>query len=495
MSASDSPGSAEVRRPYRLSAQTLTHADGCPRRLWLRQHVREEASAPSEHDLVLREVGQAHEKSVASRFAEIEGPVWQYGHSHTAAAERTAELLRTTRKAIYQPALLSADGLRSGVPDFLYWEGDGLVVLEAKLAHRPESRPDFALQLAHYGAILRESLGIEPIRYEIVDGNSRTVVMQPASEETYQRILHLASSTLEKLEEPDVLLGHSKCSTCSYYSHCWERAVAQRRIEIIPEVQARHVPELHAMGVRDVTQLAAVPLPRLKAILSGATAHRAKLAAQAWRDGAAAWIEPARLPAPPIVWFDLEGDSRGLHAEVPIYLWGIALEDGVNAPHVESLFASFEPGGDREAWERFVGRASEILNAHPNARWMHWDTYEVLWIDRYHARYGSPDGFVARMKAVLFDLKRVLDRCVRLPLRSYSVKHVAPWMGFEWRNPEAGSEWSVAQYHHARRSADSAERDRLLAAVAEYNADDLWAMRAIWMWLREHEPERTPGAL
>ncbi len=88
----------------------------------------------------------------------------------------------------------------------------------------------------------------------------------------------------------------------------------------------------------------------------------------------------------------------------------------------------------------------------------------------------------------MLDLKRELDRCVRLPLRSYSIKHVAPWMGFEWRNPEAGSEWSLARYHRARLAGDPEERERLLAEVAEYNADDLWAMRAVWRWLRENAP-------
>ena len=241
--------------------------------------------------------------------------------------------------------------------------------------------------------------------------------------------------------------------------------------------------------MHDVTQLASLPLAKLKAILPGDLARRAQMAAQAWRDGTAAWMEPANLPGPPVVWFDLEGDSRGLHAEVPIYLWGVAVEDGASAPIIESLFATFDPGGDRVAWDRFVVRATQILETHPTARWMHWDNYEPLWIDRYTERYGAPEGFVPRMKTALFDLKRVLDRCVRLPLRSYSVKHVAPWMGFDWSNPEAGSEWSVAQYHRARESRDPEERERLLRAVAEYNADDLWAMRRIWMWLREHEPE------
>ena len=157
------------------------------------------------------------------------------------------------------------------------------------------------------------------------------------------------------------------------------------------------------------------------------------------------------------------------------------------------MCADFGPDADRAAWERFVARASAILEREPRARWVHWDAYETLWLDRYHERHGSPGDFLPRMKRACFDLKRALDRMVRLPLRSYSVKHVARWMGFSWRNPEAGSEWSLAQYHRARETSDPAERQRLLDAVTEYNADDLWAMRAVWRWLVANAPGPPPG--
>lgn len=203
--------------------------------------------------------------------------------------------------------------------------------------------------------------------------------------------------------------------------------------------------------------------------------------------------EAPRLPAGPLVWFDLEGDSRGEDAEVPIYLWGIALEPAGEAAVSEAIIARLREGGDLAAWQRFIARATQILDEHPGARWVHWDAYEPLWIGRYAERHGAPDGFVERMRAACFDLKRVVDRCVRLPLRSYSIKYVAPWMGFHWRNAESGSEWSVAHFHRASETTDAAERERLLAELAEYNEDDLWAMRAIWRWLRDNAPASLDG--
>ena len=82
---------------------------------------------------------------------------------------------------------------------------------------------------------------------------------------------------------------------------------------------------------------------------------------------------------------------------------------------------------------------------------------------------------------------------MRLPLRSTSIKFVAPWLGFQWFNPDADAAWSTAQLHRARAATDPAARARLLAEVARYNADDLWAMRVVWRFLHEHGEKHPPS--
>jgi predicted RecB family nuclease len=89
----------------------------------------------------------------------------------------------------------------------------------------------------------------------------------------------------------------------------------------------------------------------------------------------------------------------------------------------------------------------------------------------------------------MYDLHgEVIVPCLRLPLRAQGIKHVARFVGFAWTNPDTGSQWSIAQYRRARLARDAAERDRLLAPIAEYNLDDLRAMRAVWDWIERHAP-------
>lgn len=477
-----------AHRPPRITAQVLASAQGCERKLWLRQNAPGEASPVTEHGHVLRERGDEHERAIAARFADLAGPLWRRDRPFAEAAEESLRLLRETRRPLWQAVLLTPDGRRSAQPDFLYWEAGALVVREARLALRPGQRADLALQLAHLRHVIGEASGFEPVRFEVEGGDGAVAIVEPLERAEYEEIVRAASDVLASETEPDLLLAHSTCKRCMFYTHCWDLAERDRRIEILPEVHPADVGDYHALGVRTIEQLAAFSPAKLPRGPKRAAAERAVRVAGAWRDDRAEWLQAPRLPGPPVVLFDVEGDALGESAEAPIYLWGLALDDGSAEPRAEAILAGAGAGGDARAWEAFTARAAALLEAHPGVRWLHWDTSEPLWIRRYADRLGAPAGLAERLLGACLDLKRELDRCVRLPLRSYSVKHVAPWMGFQWRNPEAGSEWSLARWHRARQAASEAERERLLAEVAEYNADDLWAMRAVWRWLREHGP-------
>jgi len=120
---------------------------------------------------------------------------------------------------------------------------------------------------------------------------------------------------------------------------------------------------------------------------------------------------------------------------------------------------------------------------------VHYAEYERTWLVRYIERHGDPEGVARRIQAALFDLRTALQRAVVLPVRSYGIKPVAQHLGFRWRNADAGSQWSTVQYLRARATSDPAERERLFAAIAEYNEDDQRAMRHVWEWMLREAPD------
>ena len=436
---------------------------------------------------MLGDRSRALEERIAAAIPDLAGPLQGSGLSFEEAAAESVRLMRETKRPVRRPILASADGLRTATPAFVLREGDALVVRDVRLAHRPETRRDNRVRVAFAGWLARELTGLPVARLELVNGLGHVTEVEPEPDEELARLTARTLELLTDAPEPDMLLAHSHCQHCDHYAHCWDRAEAERRIEVMPAVTRARAELLRAEGVRTVDELAARTPESFRKRELREAAGALLSEARAFATGAPVWLRDPALPRGRTpVWFDVESDSDGERAEVPVYLWGLAVEH--SEPRFEPILSELTPEGDAHAWRRFVARALEVFRDHPDAVWVHWHHAEPMWIERYIARLGAPAEFVERMRTpgTLLDLHHRLERSVRLPLRSTSVKYVAPWLGFQWSNPDADAAWSTAQLHHARATSDPDERARLLAEVARYNADDLWAMRTVWRWMEEH---------
>ena len=475
----------------RVTGGSLKRLLDCERRLWLSARARGPAASRSEHSDLLGEKSRTLEEQVAATLPDLAGPVWSADRSFEAAAQETLRLLTETTRAIRRPVLMSADGRLSATPAFLLREGDAVVVRDVRLAHHPERARENRVRLAYAGWLARALTGVEVARLELVNGLGDVVPVEPLPDAELAALVARARELLGDSPEPDLLMAHSRCQTCEHYDHCWDLAEAERRIEVAPSVTRARATLLHDEGVHTFDQLAARTPESFRHRDLRAHAPLLLAEARAWASGAPVWLRTPELPRGRTpVWFDVEADSEGLRAEVPVYLWGLAVESA--EPRFEPLLAELTAEGDRAAWLRLVARALELFEAHPDAVWVHWHDAEPMWLDRYIARLGAPAAFVQRMRApgACFDLHRALDRSVRLPLRSTSIKFVARWLGFDWSNPDADAAGSTAQVHRAREATEPAERERLLAEVVRYNADDLWAMRVVWKWMEERQHGR-----
>jgi predicted RecB family nuclease len=485
------PASSKLR-PRRISAGALTTLQKCPRRLWLDVHEPGERAEPSAFDEELRQRGIAHERAVRDGLPGLVGPIYTWQESSIeAAALETQRLLRESRAPLYQPAFVSADGALAGVPDFIEHDpSGGVVVRDAKLLVRLEGRLDVSLQMAHYRALVESTSGLHVTRCEIVNGNFEVVAVPPLDEAEWRARVDEARALLEDAAEPVLLKAHSTCEACPYYEHCWERAEREHRIEIIPSVNRQNLPRLAELEIRTLDELAARALEELVARhLTPGVANNMVMEARAFVEQKPQWRTSHGLPVDRTpVWFDLEGDPLA-EVEVPIYLWGFGLGTGDAPLAYRNVIAEAGAEGDRDAWRRFLAMARGVFEAHPDALWVHYAEYERTWLERYIGRHGDPEGTAARIRGALFDLRAALQRAVVLPVRSYGIKTVAQHLGFRWRNPDAGSQWSTVQYQRARATSDPAERARLFASIAEYNEDDQRAMRHVWEWMIRVAPD------
>jgi predicted RecB family nuclease len=475
--------------PPAITAGTFYHLAHCERRFFLWGHASQEATPPGDFERLMMEQGIAHERVVLEGMPGAIGPILPFGAPLEPAAEETRRLLLARRSPIYQGALRSRDGERTGVPDFLVWEDGTLVVREVKLAGGLADHPEIALQLEHYATLAEETLPGVIVRTEFVNGNGETI---PVTRDAivFAARLAQARALIRATEEPRVLKAHSTCADCPFYRHCWTRALAENRVEILPEVKTGHLPRLRELGIVTVDALAEMEPDALRGPGLKNGAERMIKEARAHRDGQPQLIGPDPLPDDrPLVWFDLEGNMGQLEgAPQRVYLWGLGLEPERGETGYEAFLDDQPVGdgdrGDRDAWLRFLARAGEILDRSPAARFVHYASYEKTMINLYARRYPETGQAATRVRERLFDLFSAgVMKAVRLPLVSYSIKKVAPLAGFHWRDPDAGGLWSIVRYQRAMATTDAVERARLVQEIVEYNRDDLMATRAVWEWL------------
>lgn len=215
---------------------------------------------------------------------------------------------------------------------------------------------------------------------------------------------------------------------------------------------------------------------------------------RAGREPGPVWLAPPQLPPWPVVWLALDDGPEGGKADRPVRFWGLAVDDGRGEPRPEAITAGFDEQDDRRAWERFVARAGEIIERHPEARWVHYSAREKDRVRDRAARHGAPPGFLARLEEAFFELlSRGVRRAVRLPLDSCSLRQVAGLAGFQRRSPRPSPAGPPGHLLETRTGADPVERARTLREIAESNTEDLLAMRAVWRWMLEQGPRGYCG--
>lgn len=115
---------------------------------------------------------------------------------------------------------------------------------------------------------------------------------------------------------------------------------------------------------------------------------------------------------------------------------------------------------------------------------------------RHEGKDGIPT--VAEVKEFIesnqwIDLHKVVSTQLLWPTESVTLKEVAKWVRFSWRDSDPGGGNSIAWYKDSIGSAEQEVRDSNRERLLKYNADDCQAQSAIRDWIYRLGEARQPG--
>ena len=412
---------------------------------------------------------------------------------------RTLEAMGRGEPLIYS-ARIQADGLL-GDPDLLRKEGDGYIAGDVKSGSGEEGPEDdskpkkhYAVQLGLYTDIL-ERKGLSAGRRAFVwDITGREVIYDFAATygkrnprtlwEDYQECLAQAQAIVSK--EADTLAAYGGvCKLCHWYNACLSRLSAADDLTLIPELGrsrrdtmrsevstihdfAAANPEEYVMGAKTAFRgIGPATLAKLHA--------RAKLIATG--NKAQPYLrEPVHFPpSDRELFFDIETDPlRDI-----CYLHGFVERVGGNneGEHYVSFFAG-DPTAEAEK-QAFAEAWAYIQEQTPCSIY-YYSKYERTVYRKLREKY--PEICSEEQLEALFDPTRAIDlyfdvvlRASEWPTKDYSIKTLAKYLGFHWRDTHPSGAASIEWFHEWVESGDPGVRQRIL----DYNEDDCRATRVL----------------
>lgn len=467
----------------------------CERRYYLAlQGMPQPAAGP--YDDAVRQMGVLHEQRHLATFPLhvdlSEG-------SRVSRERRTVRAIESGADVLYHPALSASVKIGDtscdirGDPDFLIREGTGFIVRDCKVARRinEQDHPGILRQIYLYGFMFERAVGFPPLRLEVLAGTG-DVVTAPYDADLAESTLREMTAVADSRNEPYSPVGWSKCQSCPYVDHCWQAAMNEKDVALLPGVDQNLARTLRGDGVRSIAELLA---RHTEATLShverpwgrrtqrvGRAAGPILLHAQAWNAGQVIPLKRPPLEERNYAVLDLEGFPPQLEDPDRVFIWGIKVFGASPSPYSAASLGRLD--GERECWDQFLGIARTLRDKYGAIQIVHWAPYERVRLDASIERFGDPDGTATWVRGQLLDLLPIVKESVVLPVPTYGLKVIEQFIGFERSGSGQSGDWAMGMYIRALSTDDPGERRKIIDEVLRYNEEDLDATWAVLDWLR-----------
>ncbi len=404
-----------------------------------------------------------------------------------AAFKRTLQYMRKGVHAIYHPVLFVDD--REARPTLLLrveeksdlgdWQ---YVAVRIKRAHYLRKEDQL---IGTFDALLLERIqGVRPVRSWQWSGDHERfeILVEPLAQEC--RDLEVTIERALEGERPATTFRKSCLDTSPWRTLCTALAESNNDIALISDVDRKKLEALRAAGVLSVSDMVArdpLTLIGTSPVLTPRAVEKIQLQAKSLQEGSVIIRKPFVDPSKGL---EIHFDIESYPAADRDYLFGFLICKPNGTTKVKSFVAK-RPSGEKAMWKRFMRWLESLPESYTI---FHYSPYEQERIKLLATRYGDEGrASVEQFLASCVDLKEYVRETSILPLRVYSLKSIARFLGFQWQGEVHDGGESVDVY--ARWLAEHNLKD--LEDLCAYNADDTRATRVLLAWLRAYATEET----
>jgi uncharacterized protein len=395
------------------------------------------------------------------------------------------------QKCIYNPSLFYLKENLAGKPDLLERDDSApsdfgeyhYRVTEIKLSSGFEEKKKrrYLLQGLFYNFLLGKIQGYFAPRFTMVDRhNVRTSFdCAPLDDE-----LSLALSEIGNIQsgkvKPDAVYGTCDDAYWSRYCNC--QAEAERDISIVPLLKDPRIrAQMLAVGIRvidHVAKLSPDEISKFKWV--GKRAELIARHAGCFVTGKESVVTPVVFPTAKDaeVYLDVE-DTGDIHPRIPHFVFLIgAVVRKIGASPVSH---SFVIDSEREIATK-TNEFLALLETLGDYRVYIWSKKEIVEFNKIFKTYGIANRSVDEFNSRCLDLKELFEGKVYFPVHGNSVKEIARFLGYKWREEGVDAMAGMALTYDYLEKGDQ----EALKKVQTYNDDDCLAMITIKDWLFAH---------
>lgn len=397
------------------------------------------------------------------------------------AAEQTEQLMQEGVAAIANPVLLTEIG--SGRPSLLLRK-EGTSRFGA-YAYAPldirrgiHLRKDEAFRLFFYGDLLEQIQGTQPTSFTFA--NRDGVCFEAKADELaveFRDFIERLRQTIDG-ECPDPVYRKGCQDTSPWGQACFQLAQSKDDLALLFSISQKQMAGLRAQGIETVHQAAEMDPIQLDGTAPGLTLRsliRLQRQARSLVDRSILVRHPWPEAAPHThVFFDIESHP-GTDED---YLYGFLVRDE-GVPERWQTIDTFSSGSEETLWKAFL---AFIQTLPQNYRVYHYGDYEYTRLTTLAQRYRTNDPWLTQFMERMIDVKELVRDCLVLPLFFYSIKAVAGFLGYHWREDIRHGRDSVRMYERWLEEKDPS----VAAALQTYNEDDVRGLAHAVVWAERH---------